>query len=100
MLAELTLVIHYLYLATYWASQVALVVKNPPASAGDTRDVGLIPGSGRSTGVGNSTPVQHSCLANFTDRGVWQAAVHGVENDLDMTEQSIWRHFPVVMARF
>ena len=46
----------------HWVSQVVLVVKNPSASAGDTRDVGLIPGSGRSPGEGNGNPLQHSCL--------------------------------------
>ena len=44
-------------------SQVALVVKNPPASAGDVEDMGLIPGSGRSPGGGHGNPLQHSCLA-------------------------------------
>ena len=61
--------------AMYGASQIVLVVKNPPANAGDTRDVGLIPGSGRSPrgGLGNPT-----CLENLMDTGAWQAAVHGV----------------------
>ena len=45
------------------------VVKNPPANAGDSRDVGLIPGSGRSPGVGNGNPLQYSCLENSMDRG-------------------------------
>ena len=45
------------------------MVENPPASAGDTRDPGLIPGSGRSPGVGNGNPLQHSCLENSMDRG-------------------------------
>jgi len=45
----------------YWANQVVLVVKNLPASAGDLRDVGSIPGSGRSPGGGNENPVQYSC---------------------------------------
>ena len=48
----------------YWASQVAMVVKNPPANAGDARDAGLIPGSRRSPGVGNGNPLQYSCLEN------------------------------------
>ena len=52
------------------ASQV-LAVKNPPASARDTRDAGLIPGSGRSPGEGNGKPLQYSCLENSTDRGAW-----------------------------
>ena len=57
---------------------MALVVNNPPANAGDTRDAGLIPGSGRSPGEGNDNPRQYSCLENPTDRGAWQATVHGV----------------------
>jgi len=60
------------------SSQVAQLVKNPPASAGDTRDVGLIPGFGRSAGEGNSDPLQYSCLENSTDTGAWWATVHGV----------------------
>ena len=61
------------------ASQVALVVKNPPANAGDVRDKGLIPGSGRFPGEGNGYPLQYSCLENPMDRGAWWATVHGVE---------------------
>ena len=55
------------------ASHVALVVKNRPANAGDIREVGLIPASGRSPGVGNATPLQHPCLENSLGRGAWQA---------------------------
>ena len=54
------------------------VVKNSPANAGDLRDAGSIPGSGRSLGVGKGNPLQYSCLENLMDRGVWQATVHGV----------------------
>ena len=56
------------------------MVKNPPANAGDLRDVGSIPipGLGRSPGEGNGNPLQYSCLDNSKDRGAWQAAVHGV----------------------
>ena len=54
------------------------VVKNLPPSAGDTGDVGAIPGSGRSPGGGNSSPVQYSRLENPMDRGAWQATIHGV----------------------
>ena len=61
-----------------WASQVALVIKNPPANAGDLRDVSSIPGSGRSPGEGNGNPLQDSCLENPMDRGAWQATVHRV----------------------
>ena len=53
-----------------WASQVVLVVKNPPANAGDVRDLGLIPGSGRFPGGGHGNPLQHSCLENPIDQGV------------------------------
>ena len=48
----------------YWASQMALVVKNPAANAGDVRDVSSIPGSGRSPGGGRGNPLQYSCLEN------------------------------------
>ena len=47
-----------------WVSQVVLVVKNPPANAGDIRDVGLTPGSRRSPGGGHDNPLQYSCLEN------------------------------------
>ena len=53
------------------ASQVVLVVKNLPANAGDFRDVGSIPGLGRSPGGGHDNPLQHSCLENPMDRGAW-----------------------------
>ena len=64
--------------SSVWASQVALVVKNPPVNAGDIRDVGSIPGSGRSPGVGNGNQLQYSCLENPMDRGARQATVHRV----------------------
>ena len=54
------------------------VVKNLPASTGDTRDVGSIAGSGRSPGEGHGNPLQNSCLENPLDRGDWQATVHGL----------------------
>ena len=60
------------------ASQVALVVKNPPANAGDIRDTGLIPELGRSPREGNGNPPQDSCLENSMDRGAWQATVQRV----------------------
>ena len=59
-------------------SQVVLVVKNPPAIAGDARDESSILGSERSSGVGNGTPLQYACLENSMDSGTWQTAVHGV----------------------
>ena len=63
------------------ASQVAPVVKNLPANAGDKRDMVSIPRSGRSPGIGNGNPLQYSCLENFMDRGAyspWWPTVHGV----------------------
>ena len=57
---------------------MALVVKNLPASAGDLRDMGSIPGLGRSPGGGRGNPLQYSCLENPMDRGVWWATVHRV----------------------
>ena len=67
---------------------MVLVVKNPPATAGDIRDVGLILGLGRSPGEVNGNLLQYSCLENPTDRGIWQAAVHRFVlcTELDMTE--------------
>ena len=58
-------------------SQVALMVKNLPANAGDARDTNLIPGLGRSPGVGNGKLLQNACLENSIDRGTWWATVHG-----------------------
>ena len=63
---------------TYRCSQVVLVVKSPPANAGDARDTGSTPGSGRSPGVGNGNLLQYSCLENSMNRTAWQATVHGV----------------------
>ena len=54
------------------------MVKNLSASAGDARDAGLIPGLGKSSGVGNGNPFQYACLENSMDRGAWRAIVHGV----------------------
>ena len=62
----------------HWTSQVARVVKNPPTNAGDARDPSLIPGSGRSSGVGNGNTLQYSCLGNSMNRGDWWATVHRV----------------------
>ena len=53
------------------------MVKNLAASAGDLRDMGLIPGSGRSHGEGNVNPFQYACLENSMDRGVWWATRGG-----------------------
>ena len=59
------------------------MVKNPPATAGDT---GSVPGLGRSLGVGNGNLLQYSCLENPTDRGAWWTTVQGDHRELDTTE--------------
>ena len=73
---------HRFYLArdhhTTCAPQVALVVMNTPANAGDLRDAVSIPGSRRSPGGGHGNPLQYSGLENPRNRGAWQATVHGV----------------------
>ena len=61
-------------------------VKNLPDNAGDTGDVGSVPGSGRSHGEEDGNPLQYSCLGNPMDRGAWWATVHGVAKESDMTE--------------
>ena len=60
------------------ASQVVVMVKNPPANAGDIKDMGLIHKLGRFPGGGHSKPLQYSCLGNPMDRGAWWTVVHGV----------------------
>ena len=65
-----------------FSSQVMLVVKNLPASAGDARDMGSIPGSGRSPGGGNGNPIQYSCLEDTMDRGALRATVLRVRSNL------------------
>ena len=60
------------------ASQGGIVVKNLPADAGDTTDMGLIPGSGRLPKSRKWQPIQYSCRENPMDRGAWWAAVRGV----------------------
>ena len=54
------------------------MVKNPPANAGDVRDLGSIPEWGRSPGGGHGNPLQYPCLENPMDRGAWQATVYGI----------------------
>ena len=62
------------------------MVKKPPANAGDLRDVGLIPGLGRSPGGGHGNPLQYSYMENPVDRGAWQAMVYRGRKESDTTE--------------
>ena len=74
-----------------WASQVALVVKNPPANAGDVRTTGLIPGLGRSPRRGHSNPLLYSCLENPMDRGdSW--GIQSIESQRDRHDWSDLGH--------
>jgi len=72
------------------------VVKNPPANAGDTRDMGSIPGWGRSPEGGNGNPLQYSFLENPMDRGAWWTTVHGVAKSqtqlkgLSTAQMNLW----------
>ena len=79
-----------------YPSQVALVVKNPPANAGDARDADLVPGSGRPPGGGNGNPLQYSCLENPMEKGRLLGYSPWVGKEWDMTEQlskNIHTHF-------
>ena len=75
------------------ASQVAIVVKNPPANTGDIKDAGSVPGLGRTPGGRRGNPLQYSCLENPMDRGAWRATVHGVTKS--QTRLSDLTHFRV-----
>ena len=68
-------------------SQVALVVKNPPANRGDIRDGGSIPGLGRSPLGGCGSTLQYSCLENLMDKGAWRGSVHRIAES-GMTEET------------
>ena len=70
---------------------MVLAVKNPPANAGDIRDTGSTPGSGRSPGGGSGSSLQCSCLENPVDRGAWRATVHSV-TESDTTEATEYTH--------
>ena len=69
------------------------MVKNLPANAGDARDAGSISGLGRSPGVGNGNPLQHSHLENPMDRGAWWATIHAVTKQSETTEHNT-AHIP------
>ena len=77
----------YYYVVNIPSPHVALVVKNLSANAGDLRDVGSTPESGRSLGEGHGSPLQYSCLENPMDRGVWWATVHRVSKSQTWLKQ-------------
>ena len=98
MVPDLSEHIHYRTLFTGHSHSIVIyqmslhqVVNNLPTSAGDPRDVGSIPGSGRSLGEGNGNPLHYSCLENSMDRVAWQATVHGVAKESDTAEQACTR---------
>ena len=62
----------------FWSFPGGAVVKNLPASVGDTRDMGSIPELRKSPGLGDTNPLQYSCLGNLKNRGAWQAIVHWI----------------------
>ena len=69
------------------------MLKNLPATAGDIRDTGSVPGWGRSPGGGHGNPVQYSFLENPTNRGAWQATVHGVaKSQTGLKQLSMYIH--------
>ena len=74
----------------FFASLLAQLVKSPPANAGDARETGSTPGSGKSPREGNGNPLQYSCLENPTDRGAWRSTVHGVTKS--QTQLSMHAH--------
>ena len=84
----------------YSASQVALVVKNPPGNAGDLRDMGSITGSGRSPGEGNGNPLQYSCLVNPMDRGAWRATVHRVTQSQTWLKRLSTQYYIILLHWF
>ena len=71
---------------------MAPVVKNPPATAGDGRDAGLIPGWGRSPRIGTGNPLQYSCLENSMDKGSWQTKVQRVTKSYKESETTKHAH--------
>ena len=78
-----------------WVSQMEHVVKNPPTSARDRRDMGLIPQSGRFSGGVHGNLLQYSCLENFLDRGAWRVTVHRVaKSQTRLKQHSTHAAFP------
>ena len=85
-------------MATVRASQAALVVKTPPPNAEYVRDMGSIPGLGRSPGGGHGNTLQRSCLENPMDRASWWAMVHRVAKSWTHTEATFstqWQYYTI-----
>ena len=83
-----------------WGFLGGTMVKNPLADPGDTREVGSIPGSGRSPGVGNGNLLQDSCLENSMDRGAWRVIVHRVtksQTQLSTAQQQQYRYINILL---
>ena len=76
------------------SAHVALVVKNPPANAGDIKDAGLIPGLARFPGGGHGNPLQWSYLGNPMDRGTWRATVLRVFKGQTLLKRLSMQHVP------
>ena len=70
-----------------WGFLGGSVVKNPPANAGDSEDMGSTPGLEWSPEEGSGNPLQYSCLENLIDRGAWRDTVHGVTKESNTAEQ-------------
>ena len=75
----------------FWGLPGVPAIGKMPANAGDIRDMGLIPGLGRSSGGGNGNPLHYSCSENPMDRGAWQARVHGVAES-DTTDSELCKY--------
>ena len=78
------------------------VVKNPPASGGDARDSGSIPGLRRSSGGGNDNPLKYFCLRNPMGKGTWWATANGVARGVGhdlATKQQQQQHYPIKRSR-
>ena len=78
---------------------MVLVVENLPANAGDMRDEGSIPGSGRSSGGGHGNPLQYSCLENPMDRGPWWAAVHWITKSETQWKQLSMHYMLIIVIQ-
>ena len=76
-----------------------LVIKNPPANAGDVRDPDSIPGLGRSPGEEHRNPLQYSCLENPMDRGAWPTTVHRVAQSQTRLKQLSMQHGPKLQVK-